>query len=277
MKSIKLTIGTLVLGTALTFLSEKVIAQSNQFSVNFQVTSVDCYGHNNASIQTSVTGGVSPYTYVWSNGATTSNITDLMGGNYSVMITDAVGHQGIFSTLVDAPDTPLSIQSNVVNVSQYGGSNGVISVDITGGTEFKNNNPYIYSWSNGVNTLNQPNLVAGLYTLTVSDAHGCTVSKNFTVSQPFPVFLNTGVVNNQVIGGISTSVFPNPAPNNHFTAKWDNEVSSISVVSLRGESILSEKVSNTKSIDLSNIPTGEYIIYYFNNDTLLKTERVSVK
>lgn len=277
MKSLKITICTIITGSIFTLLSGSFLAQTNNFAVTFQVTDVDCFGNNNASIEATVTGGVLPYSYVWSNGASTSAIYGLTGGEYNLLITDANGHQEVHTAQINAPEAPLTISANVLNVTEFGGSDGVISVGITGGTEFKMNNPYNYFWSNGGSTLNQPNLAAGLYTLTVTDAKGCVTIGNYTVSQPFPTTINPALSLSTSAKDVLTSVYPNPSLINLVTIEWESEVSSISIISMRGETLLTENVNDLKSVDLTNIPSGEYMIYFFNNEKLLKTERLSIQ
>jgi hypothetical protein len=277
MKTLKITIKTLVTGSIFTLLSGCFFAQSNSFDVNFQVTDVDCYGNNNASIEAIVTGGVQPYTYTWSNGASTSGINGLIGGDYNLLITDASGHQEIHTAQINSPEAPLTISANVLNVSEFAGSDGSISVGVAGGTEFKMNNPYNYFWSNGGTTINQSGLVAGLYTLTVVDAHGCVSVGNYTISQPFPTIMNPVLTAYTGGKGVLTKIHPNPSFGSVVTIKWDSEVSKIALISMRGETMLSEDVNNLKSVNLSDIPSGEYLVYYYNNEQLLKTERLSIQ
>lgn len=277
MKSLKINSRTLLIASCLTLLSSNMEAQTSDLAINFQVTDVDCYGNNNASIETTVTGGILPYTYIWSNGATSSNIYGLMGGNYSLMVTDATGYSEVFTAQINAPSEPLTISSTVLNVSSFGVADGVISADISGGTEFKFDSPYTFTWSNGGSTLNQPNLAPGLYTLTVYDAHGCTAVANYTISQPFPSIMSSAVNPNQNALAASIRVFPNPTTNNHITVAWKNSVNEISVVSLKGEQIKNEIVNDVNSIDMTNIPTGEYLIYFYQDKMLVGSERISVQ
>lgn len=277
MKTIKEKIMKMKLLTCLSLLPQLFYAQTSDLSASFNVTNIDCFGNNNATISMSVTGGTQPYSYFWSNGQTTEDLTGLMAGNYSVMVTDATGYSEIFSTEVNGPEAPLSLTSNILNASDFGAEDGVISVNVTGGTAFKFQNPYIYQWSNGENSQNIVDLAAGLYTLTVFDANGCSVSSNFTVSQPFPSVMNSTVNPNQNALAISTSIFPNPSLNNHTTVKWDNHITSISIFSLGGEKLMDAEVGGENSLELTNIPSGEYLVYSFENSSLVSTKRFSVK
>jgi PKD repeat protein len=129
-------------------------------------TATTC-GNNNGGVAVAATGGTSPYTYLWSNGITTSAISNVATGTYTVTITDANGCQGTSSGTVTA------IAAQTVNVGNIiattcGLNNGGASVAASGGTS-----PYTYLWSNGATTSTISNLAAGTYTVSVTDASGC--------------------------------------------------------------------------------------------------------
>ena len=96
------------------------LTQPTQIILDETIVNVDCSGRNNGSISVSVTGGTRPrlgYDFRWSNGATTSEITDLSGGNYSLTVTDANGCIATATYSVEEPN-PLSVTvSDVRNVS----------------------------------------------------------------------------------------------------------------------------------------------------------------
>ncbi|MEP7168598.1 MAG: SprB repeat-containing protein, partial [Bacteroidota bacterium] len=141
---------------------------------------VSCNSGSNGSITVSITGGTTPYTYVWSNGASTQNINSLNAGVFTITITDANGCTTIQSETVTQPTSALSATSSAnQNVSCYGGANGAIALTVNGGTA-----PYSYNWSNGANTQNLSNLNSGTYTVSITDANGCTANQSQTVTQP---------------------------------------------------------------------------------------------
>ena len=116
-------------------------------------------------------------------GATGQNSQDLTGlssGTYTVTITDANGCNATQSATITQPAASLSASaSSTQQVSCFGGNNGTATVAVSGGTT-----PYSYSWSNGANTQNLTGLVSGTYSVTVTDANGCTSSSVATISQP---------------------------------------------------------------------------------------------
>ncbi|MBK8846375.1 MAG: SprB repeat-containing protein [Bacteroidetes bacterium] len=139
---------------------------------------VTCKGTATGSASVVSSGGTSPYTYQWSNGVTISNNTGLMAGTYTATVTDANGCTKTCSYTVTQPSA-LTATCSGTNVSCNGGTNGSASVTASGGTT-----PYSYVWSNGKTTAANNNLAAGTYTVTVTDANGCTKTCSYTVTQP---------------------------------------------------------------------------------------------
>lgn len=150
--------------------------------------------------------GVGPYTYLWSNGATTQSISGLSANNYGVTITDSQGC--VSSQTASLTKVPiLGVQSTVVTTPTCYGNDGTITLTISGGTA-----PYYYQVSNGDNiitfdsTIYIQQLAAEIWTVTVTDAGLCTVTTNITLLVPniFNV-LNVGSTN-PVCGNSSGTV-----------------------------------------------------------------------
>ncbi len=143
-----------------------------------QASDISCFGENDGSMEAFVSGGQSPYTFEWSNGATTQTITDLGPGDYEVTVTDANGCSTVtLSTLTDA--TPIEISAIPSNISCRGEADGSISVEVQGGTP-----PYTYLWSNSLAEKDLSGLIGGEYTLTVTDANGCIANLMVPVNEP---------------------------------------------------------------------------------------------
>ena len=149
------------------------------------VTNVACFGGSNGAINLTPSGGTGPYTFNWlPGGPTTEDRTGLSAGTYSVQITDGNGCTGTVSATVTQPATAISLASgSQTNVTTTGGSNGTASVTPTGGTP-----AYTYDWAPGTppgeSTASVSGLSAGIYTVTVTDANGCTATRSFTITQP---------------------------------------------------------------------------------------------
>lgn len=146
-----------------------VVSVSSGVTINGVVQDITCNGAANGAITVNLTGGLLPFTYLWSNGATTLSVLGLVSGNYVLTITDVNGCTKQANFLVTEPSALSCIcDANVVNVSCFGGSNGSITAQPIGGTA-----PYSYLWSNGAMTQTITGLVAGTYTVTITDANGC--------------------------------------------------------------------------------------------------------
>ncbi len=172
-------------------------------------TPVDCYGDNTGSMQVNVTNGVPPFNYIWSDGLNDVSGSSTFSHNFeagyaNVIVEDANGCQAATSQLITEPiDSLHSINSIVKNVDCNGNNTGEISIDMVGG-----NPPYTYSWTPMVSNSNiASNLVAGTYSVTVTDTKGCAFTKNFIVMEP-SILTAYDVVNSNVscFGGNDGSI-----------------------------------------------------------------------
>ena len=143
-------------------------------------TDVGCFGEATGAIVLTVGGGTPGYTYLWSNGATTKDISGLTAGVYTVTITDANGCQTTDGATIGQPDAPLMCTVALENgVSVNGGTDGSATVNPTGGTM-----AYSYSWDNGETTQTALALTAGLHSVTVTDANGCQTTCEVQIPEP---------------------------------------------------------------------------------------------
>ncbi len=150
-------------------------------------TAPGCVSTNTGDIDITVTGGVAPLTYEWTNamGTVVGTAEDLNGINeegwYQVNITDANGDEAIAFANVMIND-PQIYSNFVTHVTCNGESTGSVQLEVLAGTE-----PYSYSWSNGESTQNIFNLPAGAYSVTVQDQEGCMTTQNYVVNEPSPI------------------------------------------------------------------------------------------
>jgi len=157
-------------------------------------TNVTCFGINNGTINPNVSGGTSPYTYLWNDGSSVQNRTGLAPGTYSVTVTDANSCTKASGMIpVTQPSAALNVSiSSQTNVLCNGALTGAVTVAATGGTS-----SYSYAWTGpGAFTATGSaltNLAAGTYTVTVTDAHNCTNSLPVTITQPVSLNLSTVV------------------------------------------------------------------------------------
>ncbi|MFV8367925.1 PKD domain-containing protein, partial [Flavobacterium sp. XS1P27] len=167
----------------------KTVVLPSEISLTQTHTNVSCNGTSDASIDLSVSGGTpfttgSTYTYLWSNGATTQDISGLAAGNYTVTVTDKNGCQKTLSQQISSATVLTLGISSKSDVSCYGASTG----SVTAGAVTNAVGTVTYSWKNASNievgtSANVSNLPAGTYTLTVTD--NCSSKTNsVTISQP---------------------------------------------------------------------------------------------
>ena len=159
---------------------------------------VACPGGSSGTATVSVSGGVGPYTYQWSPiGGTGVSASGLSAGNYTLTATDQNGCQG--SRVINiAQPTAFSSVTNSVSPTCFGTATATASIQVSGGTS-----PYSYSWSPGGGTLsNASGLLAGNYSVMVTDVFGCTHSKNITITQPSALG-NSNAINDATCFGSS--------------------------------------------------------------------------
>jgi hypothetical protein len=191
------------------------VSQSASLIVTATGVDARCNG-DNGSVNATVIGGTSPYTYAWSNSETTEDLSAVVAGTYTITVTDFNGCSGVATAIVAEPAT-LSATSTISSINCSGGSTGGVNVTTTGGTS-----PYIYLWSNGATTEDLSALTAGTYVVTVTDDNGCTTVLSATVNQAPPFNVNTSVTdatcaNNN--GSINLSVF---GATPEYSYNWSN-------------------------------------------------------
>lgn len=162
-------------------LTDSTIFIAQPSAINFNtavIKNVSCFNGNNGQLGVSNYGGSAPYTYQWSNGATTANLSNLSAGSYTVTVSDLNACVKSMTLLVNQPAV-LSVQSSVSPIPCYGDNNAVISVMANGGVP-----PYYYSWSNGVTSNIVSSLSPGSYTLTITDGNNCIFDTTYGITQP---------------------------------------------------------------------------------------------
>ncbi len=170
-------------------------------SLSSSNTNVSCNGGNNGAIDITLTGGSAPITYNWGGGITTEDRTTLTAGNYSLTVTDGLGCSAITSSSITEP-TAISISANTTNVLCNGANTGSITVAVSGGAS-----GFTYNWGGGITSQNRTNIVAGTYTVTVTDANLCTATSTSTITQPVSaISLSTSVSGVSCYGGNNGSV-----------------------------------------------------------------------
>lgn len=163
------------------------------YGVVSQIEEPTCFGVCDASATALVGGGLPPYGYSWSSGATSTlqTTTGLCAGTISVTVSDGNGCQLVIDTILVQPDV-LSLSNSVVNqVNCSNECTGYLSVDIDGGT-----GPYSYIWDPNVSSgAFATNLCEGNQTVSIIDVQGCDTSFTFNITSPLALTLSVSTTN----------------------------------------------------------------------------------
>lgn len=150
-------------------ISDSITQSTN--SINAVLNSVNGTGCDSLSapiITSVVSGGTSPFTYLWSNGATTASVNISNIGNYILTVTDSIGCSMITSLQVTYIIQPIRLNALVTQPNCTNGQSGSINLNVSGGVP-----QYSYVWSHGAQTAEVANLIPGTYLVTVTDSSGC--------------------------------------------------------------------------------------------------------
>lgn len=152
-----------------------VVSPISTINLNVQASTVVC-PNTMGTITASVSGSNPPFTYLWSNGATTSQVTGAVLGSHSCTVTDAVGCSVTKSASVRSV-SPVSVGVSTTPATCIFHTDGTATSSVSGGVA-----PYTYSYTGGTTTPNASGLGVGSYWLTVTDANGCTARKHFRIT-----------------------------------------------------------------------------------------------
>ena len=211
-----------------------LLRENNTLTITGTTNPAACSGDPTGSIDATVSGGTPPYTYQWSSGEITQDITALPAGSYTLKVQDSKGCTATANFSV--PTTTFHIARTLVQPTCYGASNGSITLhEPIGGTS-----PYTYQWSTGDTGTSLTDLAAGSYSVTVSDAAGCTKTYSFKITDPQELSSSASVsssaCNEEGSYQIDLSITGGSEP---YTYQWSNGVT---------------------TQDLSNAASGSYTV-----------------
>jgi len=194
------------------------VGQPTAISPSTTVVATTCNLANGQAL-VSATGGTGAYTYSWHlvPPQTTSSVSNLAAGTYTVTVTDAHACTGTATAVIGSSTTPgLTVSTTK---SKCGKHTGTATVVVTGGTS-----PYHYTWSNGGNTTVVDSLHSGIYLVTVTDANNCSSIAPATVSDTLGPVIGVNSVtaascNGTATGAVSISVIGGASP---YTYSWSN-------------------------------------------------------
>ena len=171
---------------------ERFLPEPPPIEIELAADSVSCAGGSDGSAQAvDVVGDAPPFTYNWSDGQTGEQAGSLSAGTYFLTVNDQNGCAGIAEVNIGEP-TPLALSLEREDVDCFGNQNGALSAAASGGTP-----GYTYNWSGGQTTAEATGLGAGLYTLTLTDANGCTAEAQDSIRSPEP--LTAGLAANRPV------------------------------------------------------------------------------
>ncbi len=212
---------------------------------------VSCFNGTDGGASANVTGGTSPYNYMWSNGMTSPSISNLISGTYVVTATDATGCIVSETIMVTQPS---AIQPNIVGLDGECGINGSASVNPQGGFE-----PYSYLWNTGEVTNAVTNLAAGAYSVVITDGAGCSVTATTSIAVD-PTFVSFDVTKNNITcagdndGMIDLTVLTGTAPYNFM---WDNGMTTEDISGLTAGSYMVTVTDANGCVNSSNVIINE--------------------
>ena len=230
-----------------------------------QTAAVSCNGVCDAEVTASVTGGVAPYFVIWPGNDTTNVKDNLCAGQYTVRIVDANGCDTTKKITIREPiilDVNLSV-SNAVSCN--GICDGNLSISPSGGVL-----PYTVLWSDGSTGLTLPNVCAGTYTVTVTDASGCFSDASVTLTDPPVMLADIDVVDAScgICDGEASVSNVSGGDGGPYKFAWSNAQSTVTIDNLCPATytvtvtdgnncavILSDKISNIGGPDLATFAT----------------------
>lgn len=139
-------------------------------------SNISCFGEADGQATVSLTGGLTPFTYAWSNGANTATISNLAAGTYAVSVNDAVGCPTVAEVTIAEPSALEVVLEQAVD-TDCGAANGTATVSPTGGSA-----NYNIVWSNGQTGATAIDLGAGDYAVSVTDENGCHAQLSVEIS-----------------------------------------------------------------------------------------------
>lgn len=236
------------------------VTQPNALAATVNSTSITCNGGNNGAATVLPTGGVAPYTYSWSTGATTSSITGLSAGGYTVTVTDSKGCTLVRTGSLGQP--PAFVNTPVVNGTSCASScDGTANPGVSGGTP-----PYTYAWGDpsSQTTATATGLCPGSYSVLVTDANGCTITYFYPIGPGPTLNLSASATSTLVCSGdpvtlsasggttyqwnpggqTTSSITVNPTVNSNYSV-------TVSIGACSKDTVLSVSVNPTPSVSIS--------------------------
>lgn len=190
------------------------LTENNTLKLSAMVTQTTCLDDGSGAIDLAVQGGAEPNTYTWSNGETSEDLSGLTAGIYSVTVLDGNGCSK--SLRVSVTKETFQVSEQVTQPSCDGSQGGAVTV-----TPLGVGATYTYVWSTGATTAGVTDLAAGIYTVTITDATGCSRTLVYVINDLTAMQIAATVTNAQCSAtdgfSIDASVSGGTAP---YTYAW---------------------------------------------------------
>lgn len=223
-----------------------IVSQPDELIASYTTTNVSCNAGNDGSIDISVEGGTGVYSYIWATGETTQDISGLVAGEYSVTVRDANLCETSLIISIEEPVAALNVSDTTIeNTTGFELINGSIEVVIAGGTS-----DYSYEWKDSEDTVlpSTTNLLDGIgagdYFLKVTDANGCELETDYTITEPAALSVRTDEVSIDCFGNTGQLIALVEGGVSPYSYQWYNA---------SNELVSEESTAN-------NIPTGTYSV-----------------
>lgn len=229
--------------------------QPSSITVTSSQTNIPCFGGCIGAITTTATGGTAPLSFSWSPaGQTTTSLTSLCTGTYSIKVTDLNGCTVTPATFTIASNPSLSVVFTATSPTGCNLLNGIISATASGGTGAG----YTFTWTPpSVSVVAGPvttasSLGAGTYTLRVMDGAGCTNSFVTSLSNPAGPTVNVTSTSITCFGGANGSATATATGTGPFTFTWNPATASVVVGATTTASGLNTGTYNISVTDMSS-------------------------
>ena len=230
--------------------TSEVFPFSCQLAVSVTTTDESFQGALDGTAKANVSGGILPLAYLWSNGATTATLSGLSQGNYGVTVTDAANCTATSSGIVKGLCT-LSLTITGTDESSSGASDGTAQAMISGGMS-----PYSYLWSNSETTSSILGLAPGVYSVTVTDIFGCSVTDFISIKPAILVSVLSPIKEDN-----SLVIYPNPASDILNVELFSSTDATYLLTDITGKVLISGALNlQTNTISLNQLSQGTYFL-----------------
>jgi len=169
------------------------------------LSNVSCNGGNDGEVTVAANGGAPGYTFLWSNNGMGSTISNLAAGEYTVTATDQNNCTGTLTVTITEPDSLIASVLQSSNALCQGESNGSATVAASGGTS-----GYAFEWPGGSTDPSRNDLAAATYSVTATDANGCTATVDVTIGEPAALSANASSTDLTAVGANDGTAIAEP-------------------------------------------------------------------